>query len=483
MRYVHVRRLVLGAANIDDRIRAARIGGAFWVAGSVVTALVALRGPAANTPGRILVAIAAAIAGVGTPRLPWRRLPRCAPALYAVLGIILLAFAASPYVRAPEVFVALIPLSFTYIGITQPPGSCLLLLPWAIAWFAASAFPHANPSLVLTFWILLPILLFIGELMAAAAARQRRMDRGLRRLLDAARRLLAVRTEEDIAAIASLAYGDLLGAGDVGLWLVADADSRHFKPAGGDASGHDPWLPESAAFVEALRRRLPVTDASPGAQRLFIPLPGAESPVGVAVCQWNRPRAEMEDFAERAVELLSSDVGRAVERVRNVQRAERQATTDALTGLPNRRALDVALGALGPGDTVALIDLDHFKAVNDRDGHLAGDQVLRALAACLRQGARAGDCVARYGGEEFAIVLSAMPLEEARAIVGRLHARWVVSRPATTFSAGLAEAEPDEAAKDVLARADEALYEAKRLGRNRIAASAARQAATGPSSG
>ena len=107
---------------------------------------------------------------------------------------------------------------------------------------------------------------------------------------------------------------------------------------------------------------------------------------------------------------------------RNERLAE-SASTDLLTGLPNRRMLDRALGRLSADETVILLDLDHFKGINDNFGHAAGDEVLRAFGRVLRGTVRARDTVGRFGGEEFLIVLA--PPEGADAVLRRLRAAWL----------------------------------------------------------
>lgn len=145
----------------------------------------------------------------------------------------------------------------------------------------------------------------------------------------------------------------------------------------------------------------------------------------------------------------------------------RAATTDALTGLPNRRLVDERLAALRPGDSVVVCDLDRFKQLNDTRGHQAGDVVLVAFASALAAGLRPTDFAGRLGGEEFVLVLPATDLRAAAAHVDRIRADWAAGEPLVTFSAGVAEA-GDEAGADVLARADRALYRAKRAGRDRV---------------
>jgi diguanylate cyclase (GGDEF)-like protein len=144
--------------------------------------------------------------------------------------------------------------------------------------------------------------------------------------------------------------------------------------------------------------------------------------------------------------------------------------TDALTGLPNRRRWDRALAeSLRPGEQpvcVALIDIDRFKAYNDLHGHPAGDALLRRAALAWRAQLRPGDVLARYGGEEFAVVLPHCDATSAHAIVQRLRAE---ALDGWTASVGIAQWDGEESADSVVCRADEALYEAKQDGRDRVA--------------
>lgn len=164
--------------------------------------------------------------------------------------------------------------------------------------------------------------------------------------------------------------------------------------------------------------------------------------------------------------------------VRALFSARREATLaqlDDLTGLPNRRQLGRWLsGALDePGDlSVILLDLDHFKRVNDTFGHEAGDEVLRQVAGVLRRSVRRGDQVGRWGGEEF-LMLVRGDVEDAQAVTQRLRAQ-LEAAPAkqsgrVTVSCGVAQARPGETPHELLRRADEALYAAKRAGRDTVA--------------
>lgn len=188
-------------------------------------------------------------------------------------------------------------------------------------------------------------------------------------------------------------------------------------------------------------------------------------------------------FAERrtvfpemieALKLLANAAGASLSNVREYT-AERHAaatnlvaaTTDELTRIGNRRAANERLDRLRPGDTVAMIDLDRFKDVNDRDGHAAGDQVLIDLAAHLAEGLRGADQVYRFGGEEFLVVLPVSPAADANSVMERLLSTWRAADPVTTFSAGVATVQEGETSNDALARADAALFDAKRTGKDR----------------
>ncbi|UMP05963.1 diguanylate cyclase [Amycolatopsis sp. EV170708-02-1] len=154
-----------------------------------------------------------------------------------------------------------------------------------------------------------------------------------------------------------------------------------------------------------------------------------------------------------------------------------QALQDPLTGLPNRRALDEKLRSLASSAdaqplAVALVDLDGFKDVNDKQSHAEGDNVLRVIASTLRDALRGDDVVARYGGDEFIVLLPGAPASAAKQALGR-SVNAVASLPhhlshGVTLSVGLVSLRPQERAEQVLARADAAMYQAKRGGGNQV---------------
>jgi diguanylate cyclase (GGDEF)-like protein/PAS domain S-box-containing protein len=195
---------------------------------------------------------------------------------------------------------------------------------------------------------------------------------------------------------------------------------------------------------------------------------------------WLRTSSVLEP-EEGLVYARSTDITgqKAMEEEREALIAEVQklAASDALTGLPNRRALDDQLPRemarslrAGTALCLAIIDVDHFKAYNDTHGHLAGDAVLRDCAAAWDEALRGEDTILRFGGEEFLVVLPDCTAEDGTMIIERLRA---ATPDGQTCSAGLAVWRPGESVDDLVARADRALYKAKESGRDRLVSAAA----------
>jgi diguanylate cyclase (GGDEF)-like protein/PAS domain S-box-containing protein len=182
-----------------------------------------------------------------------------------------------------------------------------------------------------------------------------------------------------------------------------------------------------------------------------------------------------------AVEVFSDDsaVLRAVE---DADKARHDALTDDLTGLPNRRLFDAALAGRLENLTrygwrfgLLIVDIDHFKAVNDKYGHAFGDAVLVGIGTTLHGAVRGGDVVARWGGEEFAVLVEAPDdaglveaAERLRVLVAQSEVRLAGVIQKVSVSVGGTLACPEDSAETVFARADAALYGAKHGGRNRI---------------
>lgn len=168
-----------------------------------------------------------------------------------------------------------------------------------------------------------------------------------------------------------------------------------------------------------------------------------------------------------------------------LSRAQDEASKDPLTGVPNRGAFDRMLRHLMETTDVSqssfvlgMVDIDNFKTINDTHGHVVGDRIIMCVAQHFAQALRASDFVARYGGEEFAIIMIDIPLETAKERLGAIRKKLapsyryehdgIVSQLSFTYSTGLAEFGSGDTAESLVARADEALYEAKRKGKDCI---------------
>lgn len=193
------------------------------------------------------------------------------------------------------------------------------------------------------------------------------------------------------------------------------------------------------------------------------------------MADWQELSEEADRFL-RPTMRLATQVAQSYDELRqqvNLLMTFTEIRTDPLTGLSNRRALDDSLSTLLAmttryGNKFALIalDIDHFKRINDEQGHLFGDQILQRTARLLDDCARDTDIVVRYGGEEFVVLLPETDLQGAAAFAERLRIEVEQDLPVTVSCGAACVCEGDNA-KSIFARADEAMYTAKRAGRNR----------------
>jgi diguanylate cyclase len=196
---------------------------------------------------------------------------------------------------------------------------------------------------------------------------------------------------------------------------------------------------------------------------------------------------DMRDRLDNVRNQLEESRLQVVQLQTNLERAEDAGLRDVVTAIGNRRFFDSSFveevekaRRLGDNICLALADIDKFKAVNDRFGHLVGDRLLRLFANILVQNVRGQDKVARFGGEEFALIFPGARLAEAVTAVERIRVvleakQWTIEPSGeriskVTASFGVAKLRGDESPNDLLRRVDERLYEAKVQGRNRVVA-------------
>jgi diguanylate cyclase (GGDEF)-like protein len=242
-------------------------------------------------------------------------------------------------------------------------------------------------------------------------------------------------------------------------------------------------LPESdnlRAVEVSYRYRIDDVDASTSLVRSGVALPVRADGVTVGTLSaFSRSAGRRLGDAElEELERLAFRAGPALDNARRFGEARALADLDALTGLHNRRYFhEVFEREIARAQrynrrlSLIVVDLDDFKAVNDRVGHLSGDSVLAEVAARIRSAVRSADIPCRVGGDEFAVILPECARSEAERLAGRIagtvHARTIGQTGLLNLSAGIAELRPDEDAAALFERADEALYRAKELGKAR----------------
>ena len=289
--------------------------------------------------------------------------------------------------------------------------------------------------------------------------------------------LIAGRAEGDLAVMAAHGLDGLdglnglkgtrcrPGAGAGTVALRAMAAHRTLLESGIDPEA-DPWL--SAAL--------------PGGANLIVtPLSADGSPFGALVLEHGLRRgSRVDQQAVAMVERFASYTALALRNAWLLEQVTRSAATDGLTGIANRRTFDVAIsrelaraGRASEPVSLLMLDVDHFKKLNDIHGHQTGDELLRQVARILAGHSREFDTTARYGGEEFAVILPSCGPTESVEIAERL--RRLIgeadSAVAVTVSVGVATFPGDAPdAVTLIGAADMALYESKRAGRNRVTA-------------
>jgi diguanylate cyclase (GGDEF)-like protein len=212
---------------------------------------------------------------------------------------------------------------------------------------------------------------------------------------------------------------------------------------------------------------------------LAVPVPGESGQLGFIAIYSRSTTYRFEEDMIRELEELAKRAGPAIENARRFREARQLADLDALTGLHNRRYFHETLArevarAQRYDRRLALIvfDLDDFKAINDRIGHLSGDAVLAETAERVREAVRSADIACRVGGDEFAVILPEASNEDADQLYHRLRGA-ISSRPVGQagrlfISAGIAELKADDDPTAFFERADEALYRAKELGKGQV---------------
>ena len=322
-----------------------------------------------------------------------------------------------------------------------------------------------------------------------AAAREQHIveqSENLRSILSMVREIGGSLNLDYVVDAVAAGVGRIVGAQRVGIWLTSAEGGELVESCGSRrpdlAAGRPPVELGSGPVGRAAKYSRVVHEELDGGQRLLVPLVVGSRVVGVL----DMELASSEPLSDARVEVLETlavHSATALEAARLHEDAAHASEHDALTQLPNRRRLDADLALECDRSSryarplaFIMLDLDHFKQINDVHGHTRGDEVLQTVADVIRQALRASDTAYRYGGEELAIIVRESDLRGALLLADRLRERIsaVFGAPGevgVTASFGVAELGPGTALPAALvAAADAALYRAKRDGRNRVCA-------------
>jgi diguanylate cyclase (GGDEF)-like protein len=301
------------------------------------------------------------------------------------------------------------------------------------------------------------------------------LDGVLARALEAANRLPGV----DAAMIVLPEGGGTDDEEPIVATAGMSADEAVRQPVGGPPTGQ---AARAVRIAYSYTREEAATDGELIRGGVSVPLrDNEEELIGTLAIFWRGREHEPTDEELALLEELAASAGPAIENARRFRQARQLADLDALTGLHNRRYFHETLArecsrAHRYDRKLALVvfDIDDFKAINDRIGHLAGDAVLAAVAERIQSVVRSADVACRVGGDEFAVILPESSLADAEQLYRRVQFA-VGSRPLGPFerihlSAGIGELRPEDDAKSFFERADEALYRAKESGKGRFSA-------------
>ena len=451
---------------------------------------------ASREAGRLLGIGTLAIAAVYR-LLPWERWNRWSPLVtvpltLAILWLMVRHTSISPYVY-PLFFVLL----FTWVGLSYPPRTSVAISPVVALGYVLPLLDTASMAAVATAATVLPVCVLVGEVLShhlrQLTRAQRQSDRRaglLEATATAARRLNTLDPEFVLMTVVDVVCGDAMGF-DSACFSRLDETDQTF------AIVHPRNLPlefqllrhDGTSGITGEVRSAGATVVIPDYQNDPRAIPvlregGFKTVVGTPVRIDGRVVAvligashtwiDVDQQVCEALELLAAHAGSALANAHRyedqrmeLEEANEASRLDPLTGVGNRRHASELLQSLEHGDVVAMVDLDHFKHVNDTFGHQVGDRVLADLGRHLREALRGHDTVARYGGEEFLVVLRGAG-ESGSRIAERINESRRRTSPLATLSVGLASHRGGDDPTATLAHADQALYEAKKLGRDRV---------------
>jgi diguanylate cyclase (GGDEF)-like protein len=401
--------------------------------------------------------IAAILVGVTTSLLPWQRWPARATLVLAAAGLGLLCAGdiAARSAATPDglmISATMVTLLSVWLGVTQPRGTAAAFAPVVFTGLLVTVRVEGVDIRTLPIVIAVVIGALVGELVAWSMGRDRRRAEDLGSLIDSTGELFSGTDATQVAVHIARSAARMLHASRVTVYLRQRSSTTE--------------VVASYPTDHSDRAEPGPVDAVPGKASgdresgVVIPLRGRSGLDHGRVVIDGRAR---DSFTTQLARLFGDQFGSRLDDLELVASLTTDALRDPLTGVGNRRLADHLLAGVAAGDAIAVIDVDHFREVNERLGHAGGDGVLRDVAAYLRASVRGADTVARLGGDEFLVVFRDIG-GGAQAAVARLLSNWNREARIATFSAGVALHDGGDPGR-TLRRADETLYEAKRAGR------------------
>ncbi|MHB8452077.1 MAG: putative bifunctional diguanylate cyclase/phosphodiesterase, partial [Mycobacteriales bacterium] len=479
---------VLGRPDAHPQVRAALLASALFFAYAFTVALATPFLPGVHTAVLEATALGIGLVGGALRALPFGRWRAWTTLLPPILGMLALGPALGFYGHALLYFLPFIGLAAYYAGATQPPGVTLALAPvtLALGWLGTLA-PGEGPLLI-PLVVAVAVGVVAGESLAQQRLRSAQLAGRQQGLLTHVDRLICATSIAEVATRLIEATDHLLRAELFAVTVATHEDPGAFAVVAGrgiPAEQHHLVLDSRGAsgMAEAVRRRRPVfvgdvrgTDLvhrqilarARARSALWLPLlTEGGAPIGVLLVGWRHVQGAPNAQDGPALEQLARTAGRLLANLLRESRLAVHSRTDSLTGLGNRRDFDSWPDVLEEGDALVLLDLDHFKALNDTLGHLEGDRELAAAAATLRTVLRASDRAARFGGDDIVVLATGAGQAGAQALAERLRTTWR-ARGRTTLSLGIAVAAAGQSTRGVLEQADAALYRAKADGRDQV---------------
>lgn len=463
-----------------------RFAGFLYVTASL-TLLIYTMVPAFDTIDRGLTRQAGAailLSGVAAVFFPWRRIPRWVQLALPLYALVLAVFLPGAINADPTLGYPFLLLVFVWTAVATDiwvvVAGFVLSVVTVVIGMSVEHTPDSDQ--ILTAFNTLFVGLIVGLVLAYTMGRLQRSQtraksqrKALEVLIAAVEQLAIELTGDGVGnQVARYAY-ELTGATWSAVMLL-DAEGEVVKHYGSGVSlspEEAPQMPVSV-WTELRRGVLMITATDELEQRtclddvrsvLWAPLRGANESMGVVAIGLREKPDEVIDFKRFMMRALASQGGLAFERVHLTLSLLDQSLRDELTGVGNRRHAMALLARVSDGDGVVVLDLDHFKEVNDSFGHDRGDELLTELAGYLGEALRDQDAIARYGGDEFLAILWGVG-EKAEEVTHRLVEGWRQRNPSASLSVGVAVHHHAQPANVTFQHADAALYRAKDLGRD-----------------